>query len=184
MGLTYFKRYRMEIDLRRADSLPALAPGYRLIAWSPQHERTHAEVMFESFQQELDANIFPCLATPGGCRKLMRDLHRKAGFLPEATWLVEYVGVRHKPELCGTIQGMRATPRYGGIQNVGVTALHRGRGLGSALVMAALLGFRQMGLKRAYLEVTAQNDLAVKLYERLGFRRAKTVYKAVELAYS
>jgi ribosomal protein S18 acetylase RimI-like enzyme len=35
-----------------------------------------------------------------------------------------------------------------------------------------------------YLEVTAQNDGAVKLYNRLGFRRTKTLFKAVELAYS
>ena len=32
------------------------------------------------------------------------------------------------------------------------------------------------------LEVTAQNDAAVRLYRRLGFLRRKTVYKAVECA--
>jgi hypothetical protein len=41
-----------------------------------------------------------------------------------------------------------------------------------------------MGLARVYLEVTAQNDGAVRLYKRLGFRRTKTLFKAVELAYS
>jgi len=30
--------------------------------------------------------------------------------------------------------------------------------------------------------VTAQNDAAVRLYSRLGFRRRKTVYKTVETA--
>ena len=37
-------------------------------------------------------------------------------------------------------------------------------------------------LGRAFLEVTAQNDGAVRLYRRLGFRRRKTLYKAVETA--
>jgi ribosomal protein S18 acetylase RimI-like enzyme len=32
------------------------------------------------------------------------------------------------------------------------------------------------------LEVTAQNEGAVRLYRRLGFRRIKTLYKAVSLA--
>src|SRR5260370_782669 len=40
-------------------------------------------------------------------------------------------------------------------------------------------GFGQVGLARARLEVTAQNDRAVRLYRSLGFRRCKTVYKAV-----
>jgi len=48
----------------------------------------------------------------------------------------------------------------------------------------ALKGFKQKGLRRAYLEVTAQNYGAVRLYEQLGFHRAKTVYKAAEVAYA
>jgi len=87
-------------------------------------------------------------------------------------------------ECCGTIQGIRATHKYGAIQNVGVTPAHRGRGIGSAMIFAALAGFQQVGLPRVYLEVTAQNDGAVRLYNRLGFRRTKTLFKAVELAYS
>ena len=31
----------------------------------------------------------------------------------------------------------------------------------------------------AYLEVTARNERAEQLYRRLGFRRVKTLYKAV-----
>jgi ribosomal protein S18 acetylase RimI-like enzyme len=42
------------------------------------------------------------------------------------------------------------------------------------------LGFQEAGLRRAYLEVTAENNAAVQLYRSLGFRRAKTLYKAVD----
>ena len=38
----------------------------------------------------------------------------------------------------------------------------------------------QAGLRRAYLEVTAENAAAVQLYRDVGFRRAKTLYKAVD----
>ena len=48
----------------------------------------------------------------------------------------------------------------------------------------ALNGFRQAGLRRVYLEVTAQNQNALRLYKRLGFTRVRTVYKAVEMGYS
>ncbi len=55
-----------------------------------------------------------------------------------------------------------------------------GLGLGRALVRQALAGFRGAGVIRAYLEVTAENAGAVRLYREAGFRRAKTLYKAVD----
>jgi ribosomal protein S18 acetylase RimI-like enzyme len=66
------------------------------------------------------------------------------------------------------------------IQNLGVIPSERGRGLGAALMHKAMIGFRQAGLGRAALEVTAQNDAAVRLYRRLGFRCRRTLYKAVD----
>ncbi len=67
----------------------------------------------------------------------------------------------------------------GALQNVGVAPSWRGRGLGEALVLLALHGFRRAGMARAQLEVTARNEGAQRLYRRLGFRRTKTLYKAV-----
>jgi ribosomal protein S18 acetylase RimI-like enzyme len=184
MGVSYFKRFRMEIDLRGRRLLPVLVPdGYRLLAWSPELLAAHAQAKYHSFRNEIDADIFSCLADSDGCQKLMQEISLKDGFLPEATWLAAYIE-DGQVEYCGTIQGVQATHKYGAIQNVGITPSHRGRGVGSALISAALFGFQQVGLPRAYLEVTAQNDRAVRLYKHLGFRRTKTLFKAVELAYS
>src|SRR5262249_9066660 len=80
---------------------------------------------------------------------------------------------------CGSVQGLRERSGLGAIQNLGVTPAHRGRGLGSALLLQALHGFARAGLARALLEVTAQNDGALRLYRRHGFRCVKTLYKAV-----
>jgi ribosomal protein S18 acetylase RimI-like enzyme len=184
MSVSYFKRYRMEFDLRACRSVPVFVPsGYRLLGWQPDLLADHAEAKYLSFRNEIDADVFECLSELDGCRRLMQEISDKDGFLPEATWLAVYIGGR-EAEYCGTIQGIRATHKHGAIQNVGVTRAHRGRGVGSALITAALAGFQQVGLPRAYLEVTAQNDRAVQLYKRLGFRRTKTLFKAVELAYS
>ena len=68
----------------------------------------------------------------------------------------------------------------GAIQNLGVTPPHRGRGLGRALLLQALHGFRRTSLHRAFLEVTAQNDFALRLYRQVGFRCRKTIYKEVQ----
>lgn len=183
MSVTYFKRYRMEIDLRgQAIFPPRLPAGYRLVPWSAELVDEHAEVKFRSFRGEIDSGVFPCLSEPTGCLQLMEDIAAGTGFVPEATWLIRALDSRGEAEPCGTIQGVRVNPNYGAIQNVGVVPYHRQRGIGRALVTAALLGFQQIGVPRAYLEVTAQNRGAVRLYQRLGFRKTKTLYKAVELA--
>lgn len=186
MSVSYFKRFRMEVDLRgRSFRDFALPPGYRLLAWDPELLAEHAEAKYFSFRHEIDADVFACLGDSDGCYKLMSEISDREDFLPEATWLVAYIGDGMDPiDFCGTIQGIRVSQRLGGIQNVGITPHHRRRGLGAALVAAALAGFQQVGLPRAYLEVTCQNEPAVRLYKRLGFQRTKTLYKAVEFAYS
>jgi hypothetical protein len=179
--VTYFKRFRMEADLREPLALPSLPAGYRFVAWDAARLADHAEAKHHSFRGEIDAEVFDCLADQQGCLELLREIADKPGFLPAASWLVEHTAASG-PEPCGTVQGVRFSPRYGGVQNVGVTPWHRHRGIGTALMQAAMLGFRAAGLDRAFLEVTAENVAAVRLYESLGFRRVRTSYRPVELA--
>jgi len=87
-------------------------------------------------------------------------------------------------EFCGTVQGIRDVGGLGAIQNLGITPAHRNGGLGTVLLFQALQGFRRAGIGRVYLEVTAQNEGALRLYRRLGFVTVKTVYKAVEHVYT
>jgi GNAT superfamily N-acetyltransferase len=172
-SISYFKRYKMEVDL---DGLPPprLPDGFSLLPWTPALLDAHAEVLFGSFHNEIDAAVFPSLGDRDGSRALMTEITRRRAFVPEATWLLAGPGGP-----CGTVQGMRERGALGAIQNVGILPAWRGRGLGGALLLQALRGFLATGLGRAVLEVTAHNDAAVRLYRRLGFRRSKTLYKAV-----
>lgn len=187
MALTYFKRFRMEFDLlRQPIAAPQLPEGYRALEWSESILELHAEAKYLSFCYELDANVFPCLADREGCRRLMKEISGRENFVPAATWLLVWRSPTRPARLdpCGTIQGLHDQQGYGAIQNLGVTRAHRGRMLGAYLLCKALDGFRASGMQRAYLEVTAQNTGAVRLYQRLGFRVVKTVYKAAEVAYA
>jgi len=180
MMISYFKRFRMEIDL--ADPFLSTQPpsGYYLVPWNESLLEAHAEVKFGCFAEEMDATVFPSLGNRAGCTYLMTEIRRKQGFLPAATWLIS-----GPTGYCGTVQGIRdRVPMMGAIQNLGVLPAQRGLGLGTALLLAALNGFRQQGLARAHLEVTAQNDGAIRLYRRIGFRCRKTVYKAVDSSKS
>ena len=174
--IKYYKRFRMEIDLDEAPPVPTLPDGYFWTAWEPDLIVTHAEVKFLSFHEEIDSRVFPNLGDRHGCQNLMADITRRNGFVPEATWLISCADGG-----CGTVQGVRERTGFGAIQNLGVMPLYRGIGLGATLLLKALEGFQRVGLKQAYLEVTAQNEGALRIYRRLGFRCRKTIYKAVDI---
>jgi ribosomal protein S18 acetylase RimI-like enzyme len=181
----YFKRYRMEIALTGRDlSPPGVPNGYRFEPWNPGLLDAFAEAKYLSFRSELDVNVFPCLGEFDGCRRLMREIIRKPGFLPGTTWLLTYGGDGRRRERCGTVQGIRDASGLGSIQNLGIAPDHRNGGLGTSLLFHSLQGFRQAGVTRVYLEVTAHNEGALRLYRRLGFVTLKTVYKAVEHVYA
>ena len=183
MQLTYFKRFRMQIDLDGRDVPPAPLPmGYHFAAWSDDLIDAFAKVKYRSFRDELDANVFPCLGEVDGCRRLMKEIRRKPGFLPETTWLIGYRASARGPiDYCGTVQGIRDRRGVGAIQNVGIVPEHRSRGLGRCIVFQALRGFQRAGLLQVYLEVTSHNQGAIRLYRRLGFETIKTVFKSVEV---
>lgn len=176
----------MTCDLRRRlPAPPSLGNGYRFVAWRSDLVEAHADTKYRSFRWEIDSEVFSCLGEYSGCHRLMREISQRRGFLPETTWLIEYANPETgQSENCGTIQGIRTSHGVGNIQNVGTTPDHRGRGIGEALVTRALIGFQEAGVRNVLLEVTARNEVAVRLYRRLGFRHAKTVYKSVDIAYS
>jgi ribosomal protein S18 acetylase RimI-like enzyme len=174
-GITYFKRFQMQADLLGPLPAPPLLPeGYTWTPWSDTLLEQHADVKYHCFREEIDGVVFPNLSCLDGCLRLMREIRGKPGFLPGATWLLGHGG-----DCCGTVQGVSDRHGGGSIQNLGIVPAHRGRGLGTALLLQALHGFRRAGLQRAVLEVTAQNEGAIRLYRRLGFRFRKTLYKVL-----
>ena len=171
--ISYFKRYKMEVDLSGLPA-PVWPAGFEPLAWRSDLLEIHANVLCQCFNGEVDAVVFPSLGNRDGCAGLMAEIARRRTFIPEATWLL--VG---PAGACGTVQGVRERKGMGAIQNLGILPVERGQGLGEALLLQALHGFRRWGLAHAMLEVTAQNETAIRLYRRVGFRRAKTLYKAV-----
>ena len=187
MDQNYHKRYRMEIELVGRDlSLRPIPREYHILPWDDALLEAFALAKYNSFRGEIDANVFPCLGDLNGCRRLMSDIVRKPGFLAQSAWLAVYSpsAFSKQPVYCGTIQGIRDKSGLGAIQNLGVTPEHRDLGLGTCLLFHSLEGFRSAGIRRVFLEVTAQNTAAIRLYHRLGFVTIKTVYKAAEPAFS
>lgn len=178
--MRYLRRFRMEFNFAdRAIPTPLLPDGYFMTPWSDLDLERHASVKYLSFRDELDSRVFPCLSTLDGCRNLMAEIAGQRSFVPAATWLVCRRGIA--PGLpvtdCGTMQGLASRQHIGSVQNIGITPEHRGLGLGRALVLQGLQGFRDSGMQRVYLEATAENSRAIELYRSIGFRLIKTTYR-------
>lgn len=58
---------------------------------------------------------------------------------------------------------------HGGVLGMGIVEEHRGKGIGEALMRAALAQARARGMTRVELTVRADNPRAITLYRRIGF---------------
>jgi len=70
---------------------------------------------------------------------------------------------------CDITPNERAFFTHRGTLGMGVHPNHRGSGIGSALLNAALEHARSIGLEQVELEVFASNQTAIRLYKRSGF---------------
>lgn len=172
----------MQLDLRhRGRDVVKLPSGYQLVAWRSLLIDRHAQVKWRSFRDDLDGRVFRCLSQWDGCASLMRDIASQKTFCPEATWLLIYQPEPDWPPAdVGTIQGILRSGGVGAVQNVGVVPEHRGQGLGECLLQQAINGFLHCGMDFAGLEVTADNETAVRLYQRMGFTVTEVLYRCGE----
>ena len=76
------------------------------------------------------------------------------------------------PDIAG-YAGVRCDPVAGGhgdIQTIAVIPEHRGNGLGRMMLVALLDHAQQRGVRSVFLEVRADNDAAIALYDSEGFQ--------------
>ncbi|MEO2035191.1 MAG: GNAT family N-acetyltransferase [Planctomycetaceae bacterium] len=177
----HYKRLRMQLDLQKSLAAPQLPDGYHFVPWQPLIQERHAQVQWRAFRNDVDGQLFHCLSSLAGCRRLLRDTVEHTQFSMSGTWLVQFQPEPDWPaDDCAMIQGLVRSGMTGAIQNLGVVPEHRGFGLGRAALLKSLHGFRSSGVRRATLEVTANNQQAVQLYLTLGFQVARILYRTAE----
>jgi RimJ/RimL family protein N-acetyltransferase len=72
---------------------------------------------------------------------------------------------------CDILPIERQSTRHVGVVGLGVLGSFRGKGIGPALLRAAIEKAFAGGLTRIELDVREDNKAAIALYERLGFQR-------------
>jgi len=129
-----------------------------------------AEEHIESFRAAVDrvAREHRYLAMleappPEAVRKFVQDNIQNGN--PQYVALVDGVVVGW----CDIIPKAWESLRHSGVLGMSVILEYRGRGIGGALIAAALEAAKQKGLTRIELTVRTDNEPARKLYEKFGF---------------
>ncbi|MGL4595602.1 MAG: GNAT family N-acetyltransferase [Thermoguttaceae bacterium] len=154
-----------------------MPPNCWMASWNINDLPIHSEILYKSFRNDVDALVFPTFQNHGRCTQLMEAVSSCSTFLPEASCLIAHGDPDGLFEYVAGIQGHMFDKKIGGIQNVAVLPEYRRRGIGLALVLCALRGFQQAGIKRVTLEATAENNPALKLYHKIGFQVERIYFR-------
>ena len=168
-GFASRARHYMRRELKEPVPEPGPLPhGIALRALKREDLTAAAEIIYQSHQGSVDAALNMTYATPATCRAFVETLVVRSGcgqFDAEAS---RYACGPRGP--LGVLIASRLSRTNGHVCQVSVAPGAQEHGLGVALVTRALAAFRAEGLASATLSVTASNERAHRLYERLGFR--------------
>jgi ribosomal protein S18 acetylase RimI-like enzyme len=168
--LSVFERNFMRIDLKRAilGRGNVRRPMY-VEKWSDHYHDAAARLIAAAYAGHIDSRINDQYRTSAGARRFLNNIVQYPGcgafYRPASVVALEGV----TGTLCGISLTSLLTPETGHVTQICVSPSVRGTGIGHELMRQSLTTLREMGCISASLTVTAANEDAVALYERVGF---------------
>ena len=153
--------------LRRVENQPRI--GLRVFDWNAD-----ADIIGE-WQRETYALNFPEFGfTPEFAAAFRHDLRRASLDENNGLFVLSELDSQRGELLCGFVwivlcHNNWTGEHYGYINNLYVEPARRGCGLSDEMLLYAENWFRERGVTRLRLTVTATNVAACKLYERMGY---------------
>jgi ribosomal protein S18 acetylase RimI-like enzyme len=172
--LRSYERNFMRVDLRRS----ALSEGrvrrpMYIEKWSDHYQDGAAQLIAAAYAGHIDSSINDQYRTVAGARRFLYNIVQYPGcgsfFRPASFAAFESAS----GYMCGVSLASLVAPECGHITQICVSPSVRGTGIGHALLRKSLIVLRDMGCRSASLTVTAANDGAVQLYERVGFHTVR-----------
>jgi ribosomal protein S18 acetylase RimI-like enzyme len=162
--LTFRRRWPLRMARFLCDLPPVVMPdGYRLRVLHPGDAEDWVRIMAAAFAAEKCDSLLMNRSALGRMLSLMLRLRRGTVLLAEREMDRELVGTATALE-----EGIREG-RSGLVVCLAVHPEHQRRGLGAALLTAALHTLHERGHSRAFLHTNPALVTAIRLYERLGF---------------
>ena len=169
-GFEHVRTFRhLKVDLDGSPRDPGEPPaGIEIRGIEPERDlrRVHA-ILVEAFSKEWGYRVIPFEEWVG--------LEVETPSYDPSLWLLATDGAEAVGALSGAVRG-----DHGWVDELGVRAPWRGRGIASALLHRAFSSFASRGMPRVMLNVDSQNSTgAVRLYEGVGMHtlRAWDVYE-------
>jgi len=129
------------------------------------HEITAGSFRDASIHGKIEARYGKLRGTTWVDRKL-KEIDQDIAFDPEGVLVAELDG-----EVVGYITTtVDEESGIGRIPNLAVDSRYQGRGVGKALINAALDRFRDKGMEYAKIETLATNEVGSSLYPKAGFQ--------------
>ena len=141
--------------------------------WSDLYQEAAVQLIAAAYAGHIDGRINDQYRSAAGARRFLHNIVHYPGcglFCHLASYAAfEAVSGR----LCGMSLASMVSPECGHITQICVSPAAHGTGIGHELLRQSLIALRDMGCRGATLTVTAANQDAVRLYERVGFRTIK-----------
>lgn len=172
--LASYERNFMRVDLPQASlgEGKVRKPVY-LEKWSDHYQEPAAQLIAEAYATHIDSRINDQYRTVAGARRFLYNIVQYPGcgtFYRPASYAA-FEGLSGR--LCGISLASLVAPESGHITQICVSPAMRGTGVGHALLRQSLLTLKEMACRSVSLTVTASNQNAVELYERVGFRTVR-----------
>lgn len=173
--LHIFPRDFLSVRLPLGQTLPPrqTAPTTVISPWQEHYQEAAAHLIVSAYQNHVDSLINDQYQTVSGARKFLFNIVQFPGcgtFLPSAS-LVAFD--RGRGMLVGMCLASQVAAESGHITQICVTRECQGQGIGYELLRQSLELLRQAGVRKVSLTVTSENAQALRLYERIGFRRTR-----------
>ena len=172
--LRAYGRNFMRIDLRRGPLAEGRVrhPMY-VEKWSEHYQDATAHLIAEAYAGHVDSRINDQYRSPAGAQRFLYNIVQYPGcgtfYRPASYAAFEAVS----GQLCGISLASLVSPECGHISQICVSPAVRGTGIGHELLRQSLTALRGLGCRFASLTVTAANEDAVALYERVGFHTVR-----------
>ena len=172
--LSTYERNFMRIDLRMRSLAESRVrkPAY-IEKWSEHYQDAVAQLISMAYASHIDSRINDQYRSAAGARRFLYNIVQYPGcgafYAPASFVALE----AFNGQLCGVSLASVVANECGHITQICVSPAARGMGIGYALLRKSLLTLRDMGCRSASLTVTAANEDAVKLYERVGFETVR-----------
>ena len=161
----------MMADLEDAASLP----GSRAIQthlfepWSDRRQDEAARLIAKAYEGHVDSSINDQYRSVSGAKRFLLNIVQYPGcgsfFAPAS-----FVALNTSGELVGISLASLVSESSGHVTQICVSPEERGTGTGYEMLRRSMAALASHGCRKTSLTVTASNQEAIQLYQRMGFR--------------